>query len=160
MSRTTSASESYVPAGVRGWVPGWPTAWSMAAVQPAFAVAALVGLAFVGRLAIRLMAGEAAFLTQGYSFYVELATSALSGQGFCMANGAACAVRLPLYPAFLMPFVAGGWLFPGLVMAQAAIGAATVWIAWRIGRELFDARVGIVAAVLAAINPYALVHDT
>ncbi len=161
MTRSTSASESYVPGGIRaGWPAGWPAAGSMAAVQPAFIVAGLVSLAFFGRLAFRLAAGETAFLTQGYSFYVELATSALSGQGFCLANGAACAVRLPLYPAFLMPFIAGGGLYPGLAIAQAAIGAATVWIAWRIGRELFNARVGIIAAALAAISPYAIVHDT
>jgi hypothetical protein len=128
--------------------------------QPARVVAYLVALAFFGRLVIRLASGEAAFLTQGYSLYLDLATNALRGQGLCLEGGVACAVRLPVYPVFLMPWVAAGAVYPGLVMAQAAVGAATVWLAWRIGHTLFDQRVGVVAALLMTVSPYALIHDT
>ena len=74
-------------------------------------------------------------MTQGYSLYLDLATNALNGRGLCLENSLACAVRLPIYPVFLMPWIAAGWVYPGLAMAQAAIGAATVWLAWRIGLD-------------------------
>jgi hypothetical protein len=161
MSRATSASQGYAPRGVPAAVgAAWPSAAPSAALHPARIVAGLVSVAFISRLAVRLAGGETAFVTQGYSLYLDLASNALHGRGLCLENGLACAVRLPIYPVFLMPWIAAGWVYPGVALVQAAIGAATVWLAWRIGRELFDARVGVAAAALAAMSPYTLVHDT
>jgi 4-amino-4-deoxy-L-arabinose transferase-like glycosyltransferase len=120
----------------------------------------LVLAAFVARVVLRLRGGEADFLTNSYSFYLGLADHLAHGQGFCLAPHEACALRVPVYPMFLWPFLARGWLYPGVVLAQAALGAAMVWLAWKIGTDLFDSRTGWLAAVLAAFSPYALIHDT
>jgi len=134
--------------------------FSLARLAPAHLVAGLVGVAFVARLAIRLRGGEEAFLATGYSLYLEIANNLLQGRGFCLDGGLSCALRLPVYPAFIAPWMASGWLYPGLAIAQAALGAALVWVAWRIACDLFDARAGVIAAALTALSPYALQHDT
>jgi 4-amino-4-deoxy-L-arabinose transferase-like glycosyltransferase len=149
-----------------GVYPGWPRPdlWSRLAAlvraEPARLVPWLAGLAFVARGAVRLAAGETDFLANGYSFYTQLATSLVDGTGLCMAPGQGCALRVPVYPVFLAPWLAAGWMFPGLAIAQAAVGAALTWLAWRIGRDLFGDRAGLLAAVMTALSPYALVHDT
>jgi 4-amino-4-deoxy-L-arabinose transferase-like glycosyltransferase len=77
-----------------------------------------------------------------------------------VAPGEGCALRVPAYPLFLSPFASVGWVYPGAVIAQALVGGALVWLAWLIGRELFDDRVGLFAAALASLSPYAVMHDT
>jgi 4-amino-4-deoxy-L-arabinose transferase-like glycosyltransferase len=139
---------------------GWPRLASVAREEPARFVPWLLGLAFVARFVVRLRGGETDLLTNSYAFYTTLSASWLNGTGLCLSPGQACAFRLPVYPIFLSPWLAAGWIFPGLAIAQAAVGAALVWVAWRIGRDLFDERTGLLAAVLSALSPYALVHDT
>jgi predicted O-methyltransferase YrrM len=116
--------------------------------------------AFALRVVTRLANGEADFLHNGYSFYLSMATSFLQGHGLCTMPGARCAVRVPIYPLFLSLFLWMGRFYPLVVFAQAAVGATLVWLAWMIGRDLFDARTGAIAAGLAAISPYAVLHDT
>src|SRR5262249_34377521 len=58
------------------------------------------------------------------------------------------------------PFVWAGAIFPWLPVFQAAVGAALVAVVFSLARELFDARVGLVAATVTAFSPYAIVHDT
>src|SRR5262245_62149527 len=137
MGRTTSASSGYVQAVPASVGAGWLSAVPSVTAQPVRVVACFVAIAFIARVAIRLATGggEGEFLTQGYSFYLDLASNALRGQGLCLDDSQACAVRLPVYPVFLMPWIAAGIVYPGVAMAQAAVGAATVWLAWRIGRE-------------------------
>ena len=125
-----------------------------------FVVAALVVLAFALRLVVRLARGEAIFLDQGYTFYLSIARTLVAGGGFCSAPGGDCVTRMPAYPLMLASFVSSGWVYPGVAIVQAALGAAMVWLTWRLGRELFDARAGLLAAAMTAFNPYALIHDT
>lgn len=47
-----------------------------------------------------------------------------------------------------------------LLTTQALIGAGTVVSAYLIGRDLFNARAGLIAGCLCAIYPYYVVHDT
>ncbi|MEO8677474.1 MAG: glycosyltransferase family 39 protein [Vicinamibacterales bacterium] len=112
------------------------------------------------RAGLRLAAGEDAFLTHGYTFYLTLAHSFLAGDGLCYAPGESCASRLPVYPLFLAGFIQAGVLYPGVVIAQSIIGAGVGWMAWRIGNELFAPPVGLLAAAATAFNPYAVIHDT
>ncbi|MBF8292581.1 MAG: hypothetical protein HW392_1408, partial [Steroidobacteraceae bacterium] len=120
----------------------------------------LVAAAFGLRLMIRLPRGESSFLENGYTFYLGLSTTFLRGGGFCSAPGEGCASRMPVYPLLISPFLSSGWIYPGLVVLQAAIGTAMVWVAWKLGLELFNARTGLLAAGMTAFSPYAVVHDT
>jgi hypothetical protein len=126
-------------------------------VRPAVAIAIA---AVAVRLVLRLSSGEDSFLSNGYTFYLTLATNFVAGEGLCYAPGEACALRMPLYPLVLAPFVAIGAVYPGVVILQALLGGLLSWIAWWLGRQLFNERAGVVAAVLTAFNPYAVIHDT
>jgi 4-amino-4-deoxy-L-arabinose transferase-like glycosyltransferase len=112
------------------------------------------------RVAAGLWRGADGFLENGYAFYLAYAENLLSGIGLCYAADGGCAMRMPFYPLWLTPFVAAGVVYPGVVIAQALVGASMTWLAWRLGRRLFDDRVGVMAAAAAALSPYAIVHDT
>lgn len=121
-------------------------------------VAIIIGVA--ARAGIRFAGGEDAFLTNGYTFYLTIANSFLAGDGFCYAAGESCAIRVPVYPMFLAGFIRADLLYPGVVIAQSIMGGAIVWMAWRMGTEVFTPRAGLLAAVATALNPYAVIHDT
>lgn len=121
-------------------------------------IAVITGVAI--RAGIRFGIGEDDFLTNGYTFYLTIANSFLAGDGFCYAAGESCAIRMPVYPLFLAGFVRTGLLYPGVVIAQSLMGGTIVWMAWRIGTEAFTPRVGVLASIATAFNPYAVIHDT
>jgi 4-amino-4-deoxy-L-arabinose transferase-like glycosyltransferase len=120
----------------------------------------LVAAAIVLRAGLRLAGGQDAFLTHGYTFYLSIADHVIIGEGFCHQTGAECAVRMPLYPLLLAPFQALGLVYPAVVIVQSMLGGLTVWLAWWIGRELFNERAALLAAAATAFNPYNLQHDT
>ena len=70
------------------------------------------------------------------------------------------AFRVPLYPAFLAVVTFGHREFLSVLLAQSLIGAATVWCAALIAREMFGNAAAMIAAFLTAIYPYYVVHDT
>jgi 4-amino-4-deoxy-L-arabinose transferase-like glycosyltransferase len=121
---------------------------------------AIVVIGIVMRTVIRLASGEAAFLTNGYSFYLAIAENLVAGNGFCYAPEESCALRMPLYPLVLAPLAAVDIVYPAIVIVQALLGGLLAWIAWWLGRELFSDRVGAIAAIATALNPYAVLHDT
>jgi hypothetical protein len=116
--------------------------------------------ATVLRIGLRLFEGRDAFFENSYRFYLTLAENLVSGAGLCYAPAEACALRMPLYPIFLSPFVISGTVYPGVVVVQGVLGGLLVWLAWWTGRELFNQGVGVMAAAATAVNPYAVVHDT
>ncbi len=116
--------------------------------------------AFALRLLVRQMM-VARDANQGrYDFYLSIARTFARGGGLCESPGHACALRLPLYPLLVWPFVTGDTVSVGLTAVEAAIGAALVYVTYRIGRELFNRATGLLAAAALAVSPYALVHDT
>jgi len=121
---------------------------------------AIAVFAFAARLIYRLAQGEEAFLENGYTFYRGLAESFLAGSGFCFERGVDCAVRVPLYPIVMSAFLHWDWLYPGLPILQAAISASRCLISYGIASTLFDRRVGVTAAGITALNPYAIAHST
>ena len=100
-------------------------------------------VAFTTRVVARVLAGEAAYLRSGYTFYLTIARTFVDGDGLCMATAAGCARRMPLYPLLIAPFAAVGHLFPWLPIVQAASGAATVWVGWKLALEIADQRAAL-----------------
>lgn len=77
--------------------------------------------------------------------------------GALVSDDGRYAARLPAYPLFLALFA---WLQDAGILvarlAQAAIGAATAWIAYSFANQALGRRVAIVAGVLVCIDPYAV----
>ncbi len=86
--------------------------------------------------------------------YIGVARNWLQTGVFGENAGIPYAVIPPAYPAFLALIfgVSGGSLLAAR-LAQAALGAATVWLVYAIGRQLFSERAGVWAAGLAAVYP-------
>src|SRR5438093_1548110 len=87
-----------------------------------FALLLLLGFAL--RVVIRLKTGEADFLENSYYFFRKIAETFLNGSGLCVTPGAGCAMRVPVYPLFLAPFLAAGCFFYCVVIVQSAVGAS------------------------------------
>jgi 4-amino-4-deoxy-L-arabinose transferase-like glycosyltransferase len=120
----------------------------------------IILLAFAVRVGVRWYSGGPDFWENGYSFFFALAQNIAAGKGVAFDGGAATAFRVPLYPMFLAAVTFGHQVFLPVLLAQSIIGAGTVLCAALIARELFGNTAAIIAAVLAAIYPYYVVHDT
>jgi 4-amino-4-deoxy-L-arabinose transferase-like glycosyltransferase len=86
-------------------------------------------------------------------YHVQWARAIAAGQDFyALKHGhPGPYFRAPLYIWFLgaiFRFFGDGLLLPRLV--QCSFGAVTTWLAYRIGKRAFDARVGLLAAAMAA----------
>jgi 4-amino-4-deoxy-L-arabinose transferase-like glycosyltransferase len=117
-------------------------------------------LAFAVRVAVRWHSGGSDFWENGYTFFFDLAQNIAAGKGIAFDNSAATSFRVPLYPMFLAAITFGHKLFLPVLLAQSMIGVGTVWCAAMLAREIFGNRAAIVAAILTAIYPYYVVHDT
>lgn len=120
-------------------------------------LAATVTAAFVLRLVAGLWKGPD-FVGDGYSLYADLSQSFWDGQGLCYAPGAGCAIRMPLYPVLVAPFLALGAAYPWLIIVKALVGAMQPLLAFALASRLFDARAATIAAIGTALNPYAIAH--
>jgi 4-amino-4-deoxy-L-arabinose transferase-like glycosyltransferase len=127
----------------------------------AITLAAILALAFALRVAWRLHAGEADFWRNGYTFFYDMAERLARGGGFWTStDGGGWAVRQPVYPAFLALTVLAGRNFLLTVGLQALFGVVTALCGFLIGRRFFGPPAGLIAAALAAVYPYYVVHDT
>lgn len=117
----------------------------------------IAGVAFLLRLGAGLAKGPD-YVDHGYTFYAEIARTFWDGNGLCAAPGVECAVRVPLYPLLIAPFLALDAAYPWLIVFQALVGAAIPLLAFVLGRHLFGASVGLIAAAGTAFNPYAVIH--
>jgi 4-amino-4-deoxy-L-arabinose transferase-like glycosyltransferase len=86
--------------------------------------------------------------------YHALAVSLVEGRGFASDAGPT-SLRPPVYPAFVAAVwsVAGSRDLQAVRVVQALLGIATAWLAWWIGRTLWDERAGLVAAGIVAFYP-------
>jgi 4-amino-4-deoxy-L-arabinose transferase-like glycosyltransferase len=66
----------------------------------------------------------------------------------------------PLYAFFLIPIY---WIFgrtwPAVGLIQIAVAAAVALIVYEIGRRFLSKRAGLLAALIATLNPYLVWHD-
>jgi 4-amino-4-deoxy-L-arabinose transferase-like glycosyltransferase len=116
-------------------------------------------MGFLLRVAYRLHAGESDLFRNGYTDFYDIARSAAAGRGLTAGNGG-WAVRQPGYPLLLTIALLLGGGFRLIVVLEALLGTLTVGLGFLIGRGLFGKRAGLIAASLAAIYPYYVVHDT
>jgi hypothetical protein len=132
-----------------------------------FLLGAILALAFVARLAWRLHAGAAEFWTNGYTFFYAMATSLAAGHGLHATPAASetwhagvWAARQPLYPLFLAATLPFGHDYLLIVIPQALMGTLTAACAFWLARRWFGVAAGLVAALLVAVYPYYVAHDT
>jgi 4-amino-4-deoxy-L-arabinose transferase-like glycosyltransferase len=104
--------------------------------------------------------GAEDFWQNGYTFYFDLAQSLANGNGFAFPRSLPTAFRVPLYPVFLAVVTLGERSFVAVLLSQSLVGAATTLCGGLLGREMFGDRVGLAAAVLTAVYPYYVLHDT
>ena len=79
---------------------------------------------------------------------------------FGFVPGEPSAWTQPLYAWFLIPIywiLGRAWWSVGL--AQIAVAAVTALLVFEIGRRLVSRRAGLIAAVVATLNPYLVWHD-
>jgi 4-amino-4-deoxy-L-arabinose transferase-like glycosyltransferase len=122
------------------------------------ALATICLLAVTLRIAYRTYSGSADFWQNGYTFYWDIATNIAAGNGVVI-NGA-WAARPPIYPGFLALAALAGGNYLLIVILQAVVGAGTAFCAFLIGNELFNQRTGMIAALMTALYPYYVAHDT
>jgi 4-amino-4-deoxy-L-arabinose transferase-like glycosyltransferase len=138
---------------------GRPAATAARLSRGGLILAAMLLAGFALRVAYRVHLGEHDFWSSGYSFFNAIAKNVVAGHGL-FAPGRGWAARQPVYPLFLaVGLLLGGSYLP-LVICEALFGVATALLAFLIGRRWFGERAGLIAAALAALYPYYVVHDT
>jgi 4-amino-4-deoxy-L-arabinose transferase-like glycosyltransferase len=120
----------------------------------------IILLAFAVRVGVRWHYGNSDFWVNGYTFFFDIAQNIAAGNGIALDGGRPTAFRVPLYPIFLAAVTFGRHLFLPVLLAQSLVGVGTVWCAAMLARELFGETAAIIAAILTAIYPYYVVHDT
>jgi 4-amino-4-deoxy-L-arabinose transferase-like glycosyltransferase len=136
------------------------SAWAKSEPQTNRILLWIIFVAFSVRVAVRYYSGAEDFWVNGYGFFFDLAQNMAAGNGITFGDGPPTAFRVPMYPAFLAAVTFGHKAFLPIVLAQALIGAGTVWCAALLARELFGNAAGIIAATITALYPYYVVHDT
>src|SRR5262249_55956759 len=90
----------------------------------------------------------------------SFATTFVHSGTFGFIPGEPSAWTQPGYSFFLIPVY---WIFgrnwPAVGLAQIALAAATALIVYETGRRFLSPRAGVIAAVIATLNPYLVWHD-
>jgi Dolichyl-phosphate-mannose-protein mannosyltransferase len=100
-------------------------------------------------------------------YYHEQANAIAQGHWFiepylwrCFGTTVQSAAHPPLYPLYLSAFsLFGGTSTLVHRLATALLGAGTVWFVGAAGREMRSERIGLVAAVIAALYPALWIND-
>lgn len=86
--------------------------------------------------------------------YWILAQKIVAGEDYSIYTPPRYALRMPGFPALLAIPV---WLFgPNLFAARlflAGVDTAACWLVYRLGRQMFNERIGLIASFLGAISP-------
>lgn len=121
------------------------------------AIIFLVGLTLrVAWVLLRWSKQGAAFEFPDEDLHWQLASN-LVNDGTLVSDDGRFAARMPVYPLVLALFAWAGE--SGILiarLAQAALGAATAWIAYSFAHRALDHRAAIVAGALVCIDPYAV----
>ena len=122
----------------------------------AYAIVAM--LAALPRLAVLLHEREA-IVSQAEKSIIFAHTFVENGT-FGFLPGQPSANTQPLYGWFLIPiYWLAGRTWESVGFAQLALAVVTSWLVYEIGRRLLGTTAGLVAAVIATVNPYLIWHD-
>ncbi len=111
-------------------------------------------LIVAGLLRLGVVCWKPDALLEDRDLYWGIAQRVAVGDGFVHPElGHATAYRPPLYPLLLALIVSSGGGLKLLAAVQIALGTATVWLTWMLGRHLSLGRRALLAAALVAINP-------
>lgn len=115
--------------------------------------ALLLGLLL--RLAILSQTGSLGTPIADEQHYTRLGASILAGHGFAMEPGVPTSIRPPLYPALLAAtwWVAGAANLQVVRALQVVLALVTTWVVFMLGRRIFDAAVGRMAAAICWLYP-------
>lgn len=112
-------------------------------------------------LALLLRAGVLWFRSESLSddrdAYIAVAEGIVQGAGFANSQtGEPTAYRPPLYPLILAAVFQSGARSVAIALLHLCMGTATVWLTFRIGRQLGLSHGATVAALIVAIDPLLL----
>ena len=114
--------------------------------------------AFLARLGVRLAFGEAYFWTNSYGDYYTLAENVLAGKKILHRHDLCLSAAALSFVPHAVGFGRKNYLL--VIVPQAALEAGTAFLAFLIGRQIFNASAGILACAITAFYPYYLMHDT
>ena len=124
------------------------------------AIWGFIVFAFVLRVRARLYMGAEGYFSGGYSMFFDMAKSIAAGTGIGFGDGQPETFRVPLYSLLLAAVTMGRELFLVVTVVHSLIGAATLWCTARLAEVLFNQTAAVIAAAIAAVYPYYVVHDT
>lgn len=124
------------------------------------AIVPILVFAFALRLLVRGLTNHASLWIDGYNQYFAISRAMALGYGYAYLDGTPTGSRVPLYSLFLLATTQGERHFWPLVIAQALISTGTVACAAAIAYRLFGRNAALIAALVTAIYPYYVWHDT
>lgn len=123
------------------------------------AYAAVLAAAVVPRLVV-LLHERGAILASNTEKSDSFATTFVHSGTYGFISGQPSAWTQPGYSFFLIPVY---WIFgrnwPAVGLAQILLAAATALVVYETGRRFLSAWAGLIAAVVATLNPYLIWHD-
>src|SRR5581483_2777785 len=121
--------------------------------------AVVLAACVVPRLVV-LLYERGSILAQNTEKSDSFATTFVHSGTYGFIPGQPSAWTQPGYSFFLIPIY---WIFgrnwPAVGLAQIALAAATALIVYEAGRRFLSQRAGLIAAVVATLNPYLIWHD-
>lgn len=131
------------------------TAVLPASTRAARALALVVGVGLVARFALLPLFADVGPQTVDAREYSALAVNIVERGEFAVKPGQPTSARPPLYPAMVAAVyaVVGPGSLQAVRFVQVLLAALTTVVVYRLGRELYDHRVGLAAAVIATAYP-------
>jgi 4-amino-4-deoxy-L-arabinose transferase-like glycosyltransferase len=128
--------------------------------QPKVIMILILGIAFGLRLLVAYGFRQSVFNTGDLS-HDFLAQNLLSGDRLILPSGEAYTFNAPGYATFLaFCYALLGRNWWAVALGQSTLAILTTLLVYWIGRDIFDRRVGLLAAALVALNPYTLYQSS
>lgn len=124
-------------------------------VRSTTSISAILVCAFLLRAGVLWVRSES--LLDDRDAYIAVAEGIVRGAGFANSeSGAPTAYRPPLYPLILAAVFRTAAREAAIALLHLCAGTATVWLTYRVGRQLGLGRGATVAALIVAIDPLLL----